>query len=145
MAATSWAARGCSTSCARRAPTYIYSNPITPAEAAAALAALEIVDSPRGLNLLEHLRAMTERFATASSGSASRPCAASHPVVPLFVRDTPRTSALVRHLRRNGVLATGLNFPVVPKGDETIRFQVSADHTPADIDEVLEVLSRFAA
>jgi glycine C-acetyltransferase len=38
------------------------------------------------------------------------------------------------------VLATGLNFPVVPKGDETIRFQLSADHTERDVDFVLEVL-----
>ena len=43
-----------------------------------------------------------------------------------------------------GVLATGLNFPVVPKGDEEIRFQISADHTPADIDAALDVLARFA-
>ena len=44
------------------------------------------------------------------------------------------------HLRTHGVLATGLNYPVVPSGDEEIRFQVSADHTEADIDEALEVL-----
>jgi glycine C-acetyltransferase len=60
-----------------------------------------------------------------------------------MVRDTARTSALVRHLKDNGVLATGLNFPVVPKGDEEIRFQVNADHTEGDIDFALEVLARF--
>jgi glycine C-acetyltransferase len=49
----------------------------------------------------------------------------------------------VKHLRRNGVLATGLAFPVVPKGDEEIRFQVNADHTETDIDAVLEVLRAF--
>jgi len=38
------------------------------------------------------------------------------------------------------VLATGLAYPVVPRGDEEIRFQVNADHTDADIDEVLEIL-----
>jgi glycine C-acetyltransferase len=59
------------------------------------------------------------------------------------VRDTPKTTALVRHLRAHGVLATGLNFPVVPKGDETIRFQVSADHTEKDVDFALEVLAGF--
>jgi glycine C-acetyltransferase len=127
-----------------RAATYIYSNPITPAEAAAALAALEIVDGPRGRALLAHLRAMTARFADGLERLGFETLRSGHPVVPLLVRDTARTSALVRHLRGNGILATGLNFPVVPKGDETIRFQVSADHTPADIDEVLEVLSRFA-
>jgi glycine C-acetyltransferase len=66
-----------------------------------------------------------------------------HPVVPLMVRDTERTAALVSHLFANGVLATGLNYPVVPKGDEEIRFQVNADHTLADIDYVLGVLSDF--
>ena len=59
-----------------------------------------------------------------------------------MVRDTDRTRAIVKHLYDNGVLATGLAFPVVPRGDEEIRFQVNADHTEADIDAVLEVLSR---
>jgi 7-keto-8-aminopelargonate synthetase-like enzyme len=31
----------------------------------------------------------------------------------------------------------------VPKGDEAIRFQISADHTDTDIVEVLDVLSQF--
>ena len=47
------------------------------------------------------------------------------------------------HLRDQGVLATGLNYPVVPRGDEEIRFQISADHTEADIDRVLSVLESF--
>jgi len=66
-----------------------------------------------------------------------------HPVVPLMVRDTGRTSRLVAHLRDNGILATGLNFPVVPRGDEEIRFQICADHTPADIDDALAALAAF--
>jgi len=44
------------------APLYIYSNPITCGEAAASTAALSILDSPEGLSLLAHLRAMTRRF-----------------------------------------------------------------------------------
>ena len=39
-----------------------------------------------------------------------------------------------------GVLAVGLTFPVVPRGDETIRFQINAAHTEADIDQVLGAL-----
>ena len=61
-----------------------------------------------------------------------------------MVRDTERTTALVSHLHENGVLATGLNYPVVPKGDEEIRFQVNADHTETDIDQVLGVLAGFS-
>lgn len=124
-------------------PFYIYSNPITPGEAAAACKAIDIVDSPRGVGLLDHLRAMTARFEQGLGALGLETIAGQHPVVPLMVRDTKRTSALVRHLRENGILATGLNFPVVPKGDEEIRFQISADHTPADIDEVLAALKAF--
>ena len=125
------------------AALYIYSNPITVGEAAAALCALEIIDSPAGRELLAHLRAMTRRFEQGLIELGYETIPGEHPVVPLMVRDTARTSALVAHLRAEGVLATGLNFPVVPRGDEEIRFQLCADHTTADVDQALGVLASF--
>jgi glycine C-acetyltransferase len=122
---------------------YIYSNPITAAEASAALTSLELLDSDTGRALLEQLRALTRRFERGLVDLGFEVIPGEHPVVPLMVRDTNRTRALVRHLRDNGVLATGLAYPVVPKGDEEIRFQVNADHTESDIAEVLQVLGRF--
>ncbi|HEY7297928.1 MAG TPA: aminotransferase class I/II-fold pyridoxal phosphate-dependent enzyme [Xanthobacteraceae bacterium] len=125
-------------------PFYIYSNPITPAEASAAHRAIDIVDSPAGISLLAHLRTMTARFKAGLGKLGLETLPGEHPVVPLMLRDTVRTSAAVAHLRREGILATGLNYPVVPKGDEEIRFQISADHTAADIDTALAALARFA-
>jgi glycine C-acetyltransferase len=125
------------------APMYIYSNPITVGEAAASRRSVELVDSPRGREWLDHLRAMTRRFERGLQDLGLETIPGEHPVVPLMVRDTAKTSALVAHLRRCGVLATGLNYPVVPKGDEEIRFQVNASHTEADIDQCLEVLAAF--
>jgi len=124
-------------------PMYIYSNPITPGEAAAALAALELLDSDAGAALLDRLRSLTRRFEEGLVGLGFEVIPGEHPVVPLMVRDTARTRALVAHLRTNGVLATGLGFPVVPRGDEEIRFQVNADHTESDIDSVLGILATF--
>ncbi|MBT3928934.1 MAG: aminotransferase class I/II-fold pyridoxal phosphate-dependent enzyme, partial [Rhodospirillaceae bacterium] len=92
----------------------------------------------------DHLRTMTARFESGLVALGYETIPGAHPVVPLMVRDTARTSALVIFLRTNGLLATGLNFPVVPQGDEEIRFQVSADHTEADIDEALALLAAFA-
>jgi len=126
------------------APTYIYSNPITPAEAAAALAAVEVVDSLAGRDLLASLRHQTDRFRSGLVRLGFETLQGEHPVVPLLVRDTERTHALVAHLRAHGILATGLGYPVVPRGDEEIRFQLSADHTPSDVDEVLDVLADFS-
>jgi glycine C-acetyltransferase len=122
------------------APTYIYSNPITAGEAHAAIAALDIVESDEGRALLDRLRALTRRFEQGLVQRGFEVIPGEHPVVPLVVRDTARTRTLVAHLRENGILATGLAYPVVPRGDEEIRFQINADHTEGDIDYVLGVL-----
>jgi glycine C-acetyltransferase len=122
-------------------PFYIYSNPITPAEAAAAAAAIEIVSSDRGRELLVHLGKMTTRFRDGLSKLGLESLPGEHPVVPMMVRSSERTSAIVAQLREKGILATGLAYPVVPKGDEEIRFQISAEHTLTDIDEALGALA----
>ena len=122
-------------------PFYVYSNPITPGEAAAAAKAVEIVGGEEGNRLRVHLGAMTARFEAGLTGLGFETIPGVHPIVPLMVRDTARTRALVAHLWDHGVLATGLGYPVVPRGDEEIRFQISADHTAQDIDEALGVLT----
>ncbi|MFQ6008981.1 MAG: aminotransferase class I/II-fold pyridoxal phosphate-dependent enzyme [Candidatus Zixiibacteriota bacterium] len=124
-------------------PFYIYTNPITPSEATASLKALEILEGPEGQVLLKHLREMTARFEKGLTVLGFETIPSEHPVVPLMVRDTAKTTQLVQYLRDNGVLATGLNYPVVPKGDQLIRFQICADHTPYDVDYVLGVLESF--
>jgi len=126
-----------------KSPFYIYSNPITQGEAAAALAALEMLDSPKGVALLKHLSAMTARFEKGLVDHGYETIPGPHPVVPLMVRDTEKTAKLTAYLKEHGILVTGLNFPVVPKGDEELRFQVSADHTVADIDYAIGVLAEF--
>ncbi|HUB97285.1 MAG TPA: aminotransferase class I/II-fold pyridoxal phosphate-dependent enzyme [Stellaceae bacterium] len=124
-------------------PFYVYSNPISPGEASAAARAVALVDSPAGQDRLRHLGVMAQRFRDGLARLSLESIAGDHPIVPVMVRDTARTAALVAHLRREGVLATGLNFPVVPKGDEEIRFQICADHTPRDIDAALASLAAF--
>jgi glycine C-acetyltransferase len=126
------------------APFYIYSNPITPAEAAAAAQALTLLDSPAGRLLLDRLRLLTGRFEAGLRELGFEILAGPHPIVPLLIRDTRKTAALVEHLFTHNILVTGLNFPVVPKGDEEIRFQISASHTEQDIDYALNVLADFA-
>jgi len=125
------------------APMYIYSNPITNSECAAVLKVLDIMESGEGKKRLKHLSEMTARFEKGLVDNGMETSAGPHPVTPLMVRDTERTSKIVQHLKENGILATGLNFPVVPKGDEEIRFQINGDHTAADIDYVIDTLKGF--
>ncbi len=129
----------------QKADTYIYTNPLGVADCAAALAALDLVDGPEGRQRLQQLHARIAQFRQGIARLGWESIPGPHPVVPLLVRDTARARALVQHFFAHGVLVVGLTYPVVPRGSETIRFQVNAAHTEADIEEVLRVLAAFAA
>jgi glycine C-acetyltransferase len=130
--------------CRETAPFYIYSNPITPAEAAAALQALAILDSEEGVALVSTVRDVAAALRTGLQALGYETLPGMHPIVPVLLRDTVHTQALVHQLFAHNILATGLTYPVVPKGEEEIRFQVSATHTQRDIAYVLEVLQAAA-
>lgn len=125
------------------APFYVYSNPITVSEAGAALKALEILDSNLGRKILKYLHETTAYFRKGLVDLGYETIKGEHPIVPFMVRDTKKTIELVKHLKDNGILTTGLYYPVVPKGDEEIRFQICADHTKSDMNYVLKALLSY--
>ncbi|MCK9395460.1 MAG: aminotransferase class I/II-fold pyridoxal phosphate-dependent enzyme [Methylobacter sp.] len=124
-------------------PFYIYSNPITPAEAVAASAAVDVVASAEGLRLLEKLRVFGVRLRSGLEQLGFETLQGEHPIVPILIRDTEKTSALVAHLLANNILVTGLNYPVVPQGEQEIRLQASAEHTDRDLEYLLAKLADF--
>jgi glycine C-acetyltransferase len=127
----------------QKADTYIYTNPLGAADAAAAVRAVEIADGPEGRQRLADLKLRTGRFREGLVALGLESIPGPHPVVPLLVRDTTRARGMVQGLYERGILAVGLTFPVVPRGDETIRFQINAAHTEADIAEVLTALDEL--
>lgn len=128
----------------QKADTYIYTNPLSVADCAAATTALDICDSDEGLLLLANLQERTTQFRQGLDTLGLESIPGPHPVVPLMVRDTTKTRQLVTDLFEAGILVVGLTFPVVPKGDESIRFQINAAHTEADIDYVLATLRELS-
>lgn len=124
----------------QKSDTYIYTNPLSVADCAAASKAVAICAGQEGLKLLENLRTRTSQFRQGLQKLGLESIPGPHPVVPMMVRDTTKTHDLVKHLYNQGVLVVGLTFPVVPKGDETIRFQINGAHTEADINLVLDIL-----
>ena len=127
----------------QKADTYIYTNPLSVADCAAAIKAIDICDSDEGLALLKNLKERTAQFRQGLERLGKESIPGPHPVVPLMVRDTGKTHRLVKYLFDHGVLVVGLTFPVVPRGDETIRFQINAGHTSKDIERVIELLNTF--
>ncbi|MDW7966771.1 MAG: aminotransferase class I/II-fold pyridoxal phosphate-dependent enzyme, partial [Thermoanaerobaculum sp.] len=128
----------------QKADTYIYTNPLGVGDCAAALEAVNIADSPEGRERLRTLRARTEQFRQGVAELGWETIPGPHPIVPLLVRDTAKAQRLVQHFFHHGILVVGLTYPVVPRGQETIRFQINAAHTEADIAYVLQVLASFS-
>ncbi|MFT4980064.1 MAG: glycine C-acetyltransferase [Myxococcota bacterium] len=121
----------------QKADTYIYTNPLSVADCAAAIEAVEVADSAEGRSRLADVRARCAQFRAGLEVLGIESIPGDHPVIPLMIRDTDRCRALVEGLFERGVLVVGLNYPVVPKGAEAIRVQINAAHTAADIDTLL--------
>ncbi len=124
----------------QKADTYIYTNPLSVADCAAAIAAVDICDSDQGLKLLQNLQERQNQFRSGLDRQGWETIAGPHPVIPLMVRNTAKTKKMVESLFSKGILVVGLTFPVVPHGDESIRFQINAAHRLKDIEFVLSVL-----
>ncbi len=110
----------------------------------AALKALEILDSAEGRRLILRLKELTGYFKRKLDEMGYEVINGKHPITAVMIRNRQKTARLVDFLKENGVLAVGLKYPVVPAGDECLRFQVGACHTREDLDYVLGVMSRFS-
>jgi glycine C-acetyltransferase len=120
-------------------PFYIYSNPVSSGVSSAAIKALDILDSEEGLKLLKKLKSNTEYFRTGIERAGFKTIKGIHPIVPLLIGDPQRAKKITSILLEKGVFVIALAYPVVPKGQDTIRVQISASHTKQDIDNALGV------
>lgn len=127
------------------AATYIYSNSISPGTAGAALASVELMMSGEGQKLLANLRENLTWFKEAMAEAGFEFAVDSiHPIQPWFIGDTAKTKALKAELFKRGFLVTNINFPVVPKGRDEIRVQLSATHERSDLEAFLKAAREAA-
>ena len=68
--------------------------------------------------------AVTKKFEKGLKDLGFEIIESDHPIVPLMIRDTDKTSDLVNYLFSKGVLSTGLNYPVVPKLSQTFLITI---------------------
>ena len=123
------------------AATYIFSNSISPGTAGAAKQAVELIDKKDGKKLLAKLGKNIKYFKQKAVKFGFQFAADSiHPIQPLLIGDPVKTKMVVDRLYKCKILVTNISFPVVPKGRDEIRIQLSASHRPEDIDYLLSSL-----
>ncbi len=123
---------------------YLFSNTLAPALCAGALAAFDIVESDEGAELRARLKANTQRFRFAIRECGFDVPEGHHPIVPVMLGDARLATRMAERLLELGIYVIGFSYPVVPKDKARIRVQLSAAHTPQQIDFAVECFARAA-
>lgn len=126
-----------------RARTLIYSTGLAPAQVAAAIAALDLIEAD--LDFAAAPVAKAQRFTRALNLAP-----ATSPIVPVILGDADLTLKASALLEAEGFLVTGIRPPTVPPGTARLRFTFTAAHKDADIDRLAalvrdKILPRHAA
>jgi glycine C-acetyltransferase len=120
----------------QRARPYLFSNSLAPAVVAASLRALDLIEDSDDLRAQLHANTASFRSRITELGFDVLP--GEHPIVPVMVGDEVRAAQFSQALVERGVYAVSFSFPVVPRGTARIRTQMSAAHTPADLDVAVD-------
>ncbi|MBW8089850.1 aminotransferase class I/II-fold pyridoxal phosphate-dependent enzyme [Streptomyces hygroscopicus subsp. hygroscopicus] len=125
-------------------PGFVYSVGLTPANAAAALAATElIVAEPHRVRAL---RRNAQLFLSlAASADLATGSSAHTPIVPCLLGDSARTLRVADRLFDRGVIADPIFHPAVEEGLARLRFFVTSEHREEDIRRAVSVLAEEVA
>ena len=120
-----------------RARSYIFSTAPTPADAAAALAALRIVRSAEGAALTGRLAALIDRVTEAGFAPPGHPS----PIIPVVLGSEQAALNASAALLQDGLWVPAIRPPTVPVGTSRLRVTLSAAHTDEDVSRLLQALA----
>jgi glycine C-acetyltransferase len=123
----------------QRSRPYLFSNTLAPAIAGGTLKALDLLTQSTGLR--DRLEANTRRFRDNLSQVGYRILTGSHPIVPIMLGDAALAAHVADAMLKKGVYVVGFSYPVVPEGKARIRTQISAAHSPEELDSAVEMFA----
>jgi glycine C-acetyltransferase len=126
----------------QRSRPYLFSNSLAPSIAATSLTVLALLASDEGARLRQRLRENGERFRGALSAQGFDLVPGGHPIIPVMLGEAALATRMADALLAEGVYVIGFSYPVVPKGRARIRTQMSAAHTPDEIDRAAAAFAR---
>jgi glycine C-acetyltransferase len=124
----------------QRSRPYLFSNSVSPAVVTATLRVLDLLED--GGELRARLRANAAHFRAGMTAAGFDLLPGEHPIIPVMLGDARLAADLAAGLLEEGVYVTAFSFPVVPRGQARIRTQMSAAHSPADLDGAIAAFAR---
>lgn len=123
----------------QRSRPYLFSNSIPPMIAATTLRVLELVQE--GDELRAQLTRNARQFRAGLSAAGFTLIPGEHPIIPVMLGDAALAARMADRLLELGVYVIGFSFPVVPKGQARIRTQLSAGHTPEQLERAVQAFT----
>ncbi len=124
----------------QRARPFLFSSAVTPADTAACLAAVDLLEESEDL-----VNRLWQNTAVLKGGLADLGFDVGHsetPIVPVMLGEAPLAKEFSRRLFEEGVFAMALGFPTVPRGKARIRVMNTAAHSREDLQFGLDAFSR---
>jgi glycine C-acetyltransferase len=122
----------------QRSRPYLFSNTLAPVIAATSIAVFDLIKNPIKREAL-HSNARYFRQKMGALGFDLLP--GNHPIIPVMLRDPKLAQSMAAELSKRGVFVTAFSFPVVPKGQDRIRTQMSAAHSVTDLDTAIDAFA----
>ena len=116
----------------QRSRPYLFSNSLAPAICAATIETINMLTESTALRDKVHENARYFRSEMEKLGFDLLP--GEHPIVPVMLYDPKIANEFARRMLEKGVYVVGFCYPVVPKGRDRVRTQISAGHTKEDLD-----------
>ncbi|WP_248465967.1 glycine C-acetyltransferase [Pectobacterium versatile] len=124
----------------QRSRPYLFSNSLAPAIVTASLKVLDLLE--QGGERRERLWANARLFREKMTAAGFTLAGADHAIIPVMLGEAQLAQDFAQALQREGVYVAGFFYPVVPLGQARIRTQMSAAHTPQQIQFAVEAFIR---
>ncbi|MDA8586204.1 glycine C-acetyltransferase [Rhodobacteraceae bacterium] len=120
----------------QRSRPYLFSNTLAPVIAATSIKVLDMIDASteRRNRLMDN----ASHFRARMSAAGFDLLPGEHPIIPVMLRDPKLAQDMARRLDTKGVYVAPFSFPVVPKGQDRIRTQMSAAHSPEELNRAID-------
>ena len=118
---------------------YIYTTSQPPAVACATLKSLQLLQTESWRR--EHLNRLIARFRSGAAEIGLRLMDSPTPIQPILVGDSERALRLSALLGERGLLVGAIRPPTVPAGSARLRVTLSAAHSAAQLEQLLDALA----
>ena len=120
----------------QRSRPYLFSNTLAPVIASTSIAVLDLIEEKPELR--ERLNENSKIFRTRMEEAGFDLVPGNHPIIPVMLGDAVLAQKMAAGLLKEGIYVIGFSFPVVPRGQARIRTQMSAAHTPEQVNRAVD-------